>query len=74
MAFDDIFSGLFDTKDAAKDAAKGREQNGSAHRDHYQEALVTELLRLLVANSIITRDEAQGVVRRAREVAKDRSK
>lgn len=67
----DFTQTLFDIL-GGKDA-KNDQKSPKNERDFYQEALVTELLRLLVANSIITKDEAQGVVRRARETAKDRA-
>lgn len=34
-------------------------------RERYQEALITELLRTLTTNGIITTNEAQAVIRRA---------
>lgn len=64
----------FDLNQALKDLfgySDGKPVEGKvADRHKYQEALVTELLRTLVAIETLTKDEAVGVIRRAKESAK----
>ena len=42
----------------------------TSSRERYQEALISELLRTLVSTNTITKDEAQSVIRRAKESLK----
>ena len=42
----------------------------TSSRERYQEALISELLKTLVATNTISKDEAQAVIRRAKESLK----
>jgi hypothetical protein len=42
----------------------------TSSRERYQEALISELLKTLVSTNTISKDEAQAVIRRAKESLK----
>jgi len=54
------------TLTAATGAAATAAAMKDSKREQYQEALMSELLTLLVKRNIISKDDATGIVRRAR--------
>lgn len=78
MSFDlnQAIRDLFGSADPTDKPKKGKEVKervcacACQQRDRYQEGLITELLRTLAATGAITKDEAQAIIRRAKEYAK----